>query len=151
MKKLFATLGVVVTFSGCSGNVTINTNPDENFDENYQGSSNIELENAGKIEKENEEPIDETPLNEEETGGEIVSKNGSTDEDSQETVEDIINEEILPDSVENVNDDTAINEGTSLETEESTETVNSDDEMLIEEEIIDENTATGTGTAEVQG
>lgn len=68
MKKLIAMVGVAVVLTGCSGDFNMKANPDEKFDADYQGSPEIDLENA-KVEEVIVEP---TPVVEVESTTETV-------------------------------------------------------------------------------
>ncbi len=71
--------GITVLLTGCSANSNINTNPDEeNFDANYQGSSELDLENAG-MNKEGKDPA----------MGEEVDSDGEMTEATEAGVDDI--------------------------------------------------------------
>ena len=101
--------GVAVLITGCSGNFNVNSNPDEeNFDDNYQGSPEINQENS--------EIIDQTGT------GEILNEEENIEQTGTETGEVVIEPAILEGTFENeaileVNEETGT--GEILETDVS--------------------------------
>ena len=114
MKKSISAIAVLLMLTGCTATFDVDGNPDEeNFDENYQGSSNIDLENAGQI---------DTPVDDDVEVADEEEATGTGDEitDTEETAATGTGEEITADTEEV---DTATGETVVETTEEaSTET-----------------------------
>lgn len=130
MKKLIAIFGVAVLITGCSGNFNVNSNPDEeNFDDNYQGSPEINQDDAEMIDQTgtgenlNEEENLEKPAIVEVLVEEDIEQTG-TGEVLENGVESTQTGEILIDSIileEKFEDETMLETTTGATSLESVE------------------------------
>lgn len=101
MKKAIATIGVAVLLTGCSGTIspdTNSTNPDVNFDETYQGSPEIDQENANMVEPtEMPEDVIVEPMEETSTG-DIIIENAEVGTGT-EVLEPMMSEPVMPEPI----------------------------------------------------
>lgn len=125
MKKTIATISVTLLLAGCSGSFDTNSNPDGGFDENYQGSPEIEVDTEKTTELTTPDSAESVDLSGTESTEEAENLNETTS--TGETVNQ-------PDDEENPDSDEVENEN-GLETNSGADVVEKETEKEGEEEV----------------